>query len=97
MIHQMIVTQFGNMLRNLRGILDKAAVHAETMKFEIEVLLQARLTPNQFDFIRQEQVACDAANLGAARLADKEQETPSRPDTEQSLVEIRMSLQRVIT
>lgn len=36
MIYQIIVTHFGNMLRNLLGILDKAVL-AETMKVEIEV------------------------------------------------------------
>jgi hypothetical protein len=58
--------------------------------------LQARLAPDQFNLIRQAQIACDTAKLGAARLADKEQDAPSHPDTEQDLAEIKTRIQSVI-
>lgn len=96
MIYQIVVRQFSKMLGNLLLILDKAAVHAEAKKFDMDVLLQARLAPDQFNLIRQAQVACDTAKLGAARLADKEKNAPSHPDTEQTLAEVKARIQSVI-
>ena len=43
MIYPIVISQFSKMLGNLVSILDKAAAHAETKKFDMEVLLQARL------------------------------------------------------
>ena len=71
MIYPIVISQFSKMLGNLVSILDKAAAHAETKKFDMEVLLQARLSPDQFNLVRQIQVACDTAKLAAARLAGK--------------------------
>ena len=96
MIYKTVIPQFSKMLGNLVAILDKAAAHTETKKFEMDVLLQARLSPDQFNLIRQVQVACDTAKLGAARLADKEQDAPNHPDTEQSLADIKARVQSVI-
>ena len=96
MIHQTVVVQFSKMLGNLRAMLDKAAVHAETRKFDMDVLLRARLAPDQFDLTRQVQIACDTAKLGAARLAGKEQDAPNHPDTEQTLDEIKARIQSVV-
>lgn len=96
MIYRIVVRQFSKMLGNLLLILDKAAVHAEAKKFDMDVLLQARLAPDQFNLIRQAQVACDTAKLGAARLADKEKSAPSHPDTEQTLAEVKARIQSVI-
>lgn len=96
MIYPTVIVQFSKLLGNLNAMLDTAAAHAATKKFDIEVLLQARLAPDQFNLLRQVQVACDTAKLGAARLADKESSAPSHPDTEQSLAEIKTRLQSVI-
>ncbi|MFT5419210.1 MAG: hypothetical protein ACI915_005571, partial [Gammaproteobacteria bacterium] len=76
MIYPIVISQFSKMLGNLATMLDKAAAHAQTKKFDMEVLLQARLSPDQFNLIRQIQVACDTAKLAAARLADKEEDAP---------------------
>ncbi len=96
MIYPLVVLQFNKMLGNLLTIIDKAAVHAEAKKFDIEVLLQARLAPDQFNLIRQVQVACDTAKLGAAKLANKEQDAPNHPDTEQTLAEVKARIQSVM-
>lgn len=96
MIYPIVISQFSKMLGNLVSILDKAAAHAETKKFDMEVLLQARLSPDQFNLIRQIQVASDTAKLAAARLADKEQDAPTHADTETTVVEIKARLQSVI-
>jgi uncharacterized protein len=97
MIYPTVIVQFSKLLGNLSAMLDTAAAHAVTKKFDVEVLLQARLAPDQFNLIRQVQVACDTAKLGAARLADKESDAPSHPDTEQTLAEIKTRLQSVMT
>ena len=88
MIYPVVVTQFSKMLGNLARILDKASAHAQAKKFDIDVLLQSRLSPDQFNLMRQIQVACDTAKLAAARLADKEQEAPAHADDEKNLAEI---------
>lgn len=96
MIYPIVVPQFSKMLGNLAAILDKAAKYAEEKNFEVDVLLQARLAPDQFNLIRQIQIACDTAKLGAAKLAGKEQEAPNHPDTEKTLPELNARLASVI-
>lgn len=96
MIYQIVVPQFTKMLGNLTAILDKAAAHAEAKKFDIDVLLTARLAPDQFPLLRQIQIACDTANLGAARLTAKEATTPTFPDTEKTLAEIKARIESTI-
>ena len=95
MIYRIVVHQFSKMLGNLLAILDKAAAHAQEKNFDVDVLLQARLSPDQFNLIRQVQVACDTAKLGAAKLIDKEGDAPNHPDTEQSLAEVKARIQSV--
>jgi hypothetical protein len=96
MIYQIVILQFSKTLTNLLAILDKAAAHAEAKKFDMEILLHARLAPDQFNLIRQAQIACDTAKLGAARLAGKEDGAPSHPDTEQTLDEVKARIQGTI-
>src|SRR5689334_102096 len=88
------VPQFKKMLLSLDKWLEKAVERAAKKSFEPSVLLQARLAPDQFNFIRQVQSACDAAKGGTARLAG--QQPPSHPDTEQSLEELRARIRTCI-
>jgi uncharacterized protein len=87
MLYEITVTQYQKTLQNLLSILDKAAEFAEIKKIDVEILFNSRLAPDQFNFIRQVQIACDTAKFGAARLCGKE--APSHPDTEKTLVELR--------
>lgn len=87
MIHKTTNIQFTKMLHNLTAILEKATGYADSKKFDVEVLLQARLAPDQFNFIRQIQIACDTAKLGASRLTGKE--APAHADTEKTLPELK--------
>jgi hypothetical protein len=96
MIYQILTEQFPKMLRNLNAILDKAAGFADAKKCENEVLLNARLAPDQFNFIRQVQIACDTAKLGAARLAGKDKEAPVHEDKEKTLPELKARIESVI-
>ena len=97
MIYELVVPQFAKMLGNLLTILDEAAKFADEKKFDVGVLLQSRLAPDQFNLMRQLQVACDTAKLGAARLTDTEKNAPAHPDTEQTLGEIRARIDSVIS
>jgi hypothetical protein len=75
--------------------LDKAAGFADNKKVEMEVLLQSRLAPDQFNLTRQIQIACDTAKLAASRLTGKP--APSHEDKEKSLTEIKARITSVIT
>jgi uncharacterized protein len=93
MLYDITVTQYNKMLDNLSRILDKAAQYAETKKFNIDVLLNSRLAPDQFNLIRQVQITCDTAKFGAARICGKE--APSYPDTETTLAELQARIKIV--
>ena len=81
------VQQMAKMLGNLDGWIGKAIDHATAKPFEPEILVHARLAPDQYPFVRQVQAACDAAKFAAARLSGKE--PPKNPDTETTLAELR--------
>jgi hypothetical protein len=88
---------FGQMKKQLGQIdkwLDAANTFAKHKAFDPNVFLGLRLAPDQFPFVRQVQAACDAAKLGAARLAGKD--APSHPDTEQTIDELRARVHTVI-
>lgn len=93
MFYEITVTQYQKVLGNLSKFLDKAAAFAETKKFDVDILLNARLAPDQFNFIRQVQIACDTAKFGAARLTGKE--APTHPDTEKTIAELQARIQSV--
>ena len=97
MIYQCVVPQFTKMLENLLAILDEAEKFAEAKKFDVGVLLQSRLAPDQFALMRQIQVACDTAKLGAARLTDTENSAPAHDDSEATLAEIKARIASVVT
>ena len=80
------VPQFIKMLRNLDRWLTTAAEHAKKKSFEVDVLLQARLAPDQYPLLRQVQIACDSAKFTAAHLSG--QKAPAHPDTEKTLDEL---------
>lgn len=94
MLYEITVPLFIKMLQNLDRILDKAALYAEAKKFKVEVLLNSRLFPDQFNLIRQIQIACDTAKLGVSRLTGKE--APVHEDKDQTLPELKTRIQEVI-
>jgi len=94
MIYELTVTQFIKTLKQMDTFLDKAAGFADSKKFDVEVLLQSRLAPDQFNFIRQVQIACDTAKLGASRLTGKA--APSHDDSEKTLAEVRARIQSTV-
>lgn len=94
MLFEMTVPQFTKMLHNLSLIIDKAATNATERKFDMDVLLGARLAPDQFNFIRQVQIACDTAKLYASRMSGKD--APVQEDNEKTLPEIKARIESVI-
>lgn len=95
MLYEITIPPFTKMLLNLNALLDKGAQHAEAKKFEIDILLNSRLAPDQFNLIRQVQIACDTAKLGAARLTGKE--PPKHEDTEKTLSDLRTRIQQTVS
>lgn len=91
MMFEMTIPPLTRSLTNLMGFLDKAAEYADHKKFETEVLLNARLAPDQLNFIKQVQIACDVSKLGVARLTGKE--APKFEDTEKTLAEVKTRIE----
>ncbi len=95
MLYEITVPQFMKMLRNLNTLLGKADAFAEGKKIDVGVLLTSRLAPDQFNLIRQIQIACDTAKLAASRLTGKE--APIHDDNEISLPQLRSRIEHVIS
>lgn len=74
--------------------LDKAQKFAEQKKFDVNVLLTARLAPDQFHFTRQVQVVTDNAKGLAARLAGIQ--PPTFEDNEKTVEELRARIDKTI-
>ena len=94
MLYEITVPQFTKMLHNLSLMMDKAMQNSVERKFEMDVLLNSRLAPDQFNFIRQVQIACDTAKFYAARMTGKE--APLHEDTEKTLPELKARIESVI-
>ncbi len=95
MNHHDVIQLFAKTLRNLEQWMNKAAEHAKAKSFEVDVLAQARLAPDQYTFVRQVQSACDQAKFAAAYLSGKP--APAHPDTEQTFAELRQRIQKCLS
>ncbi|HJV62122.1 MAG TPA: DUF1993 domain-containing protein [Albitalea sp.] len=93
-MHSASVPVFVRTLGNLLTWLDKAEAHAGAKKFDVNVLLGTRLAPDMLPFVKQIQIASDAAKFGAARLAGVE--APKFEDTESTLAELRERIRKTI-
>ena len=94
MTHDDTIRLFAKSLQNLGRWMDKAAEHATARKFEVDVLMQARLAPDAFSFVQQVQAACDQAKYAAAYLGGKQ--APSHPDTEKTFAELRQRIEKCL-
>lgn len=95
MLYDLTVVQFSKMLKNLSAILAKGELFAASKKVDVSVLLNSRLAVDQFNLIRQVQLACDTAKLGVARLLNQESSAPKHEDTETTLAELQARIQSV--
>jgi len=87
------VASFLNTLGALSKILDKAAAHCAARKIDQGVLLQTRLTPDMFPFVKQVQLACDFAKNTLGRLTG---EPPKFPDEEKTLDDLKARIAKTI-
>jgi uncharacterized protein len=71
-IHEASVGVFVPFLRNLSGLLDKAADYAEARKIDPAILLGMRLYPNMYDLAQQVGETIRHAVTGSALLAGRE-------------------------
>lgn len=96
MYYEITVVQFSKMLNNLAAILEKAELAAVQKRYDMSVLLNARLAPDQFNLIRQIQIACDTAKLAAARLTGKVDDAPKHDDSETTLAELKTRIEETL-
>lgn len=89
-----MIRQFRKQLTQMKAWFDHAQTHAKERSYDPNVLLQARLAPDQFAFVKQVQASCDIAKLVASRLSGKD--APAHPDTEATLDELRARVDSVI-
>lgn len=94
MLYDLTVTQFAKMLKNLDGILMKASTFAESKKVDMGVLLNARLAPDQFNLIKQVQIACDSAKMCVSKLTGKD--APVHDDKETTLADLQKRISETI-
>ena len=94
MDHSDAIRSFAKTLQNLERWLDRATAHAKAKGYEVDVLAQARLAPDQYSLARQVQSACDQAKYAAAYLGGKP--APSHPDTEQTFAELRQRVEKCL-
>src|SRR4051812_30262263 len=95
MFYEMTVPQFTKMLQNLSSLFEKATQLADAKKFEMEVLLNSRLAPDQYNLIRQVQISCDVAKFSVARLTGKEALVPVHEDNEKTLADVKARIEKV--
>jgi uncharacterized protein len=89
-----VATQsFLQTLTALSKILDKAAAHCVAKKIDEAVLLQMRLFPDMFPFVKQVQLVCDFAKNTMGRLTG---EPPKFPDEEKSLADLKARIAKTI-
>jgi hypothetical protein len=86
-VSKVSIPAFEHGLGVLSSLLDKAESYAEAKKVDPAVLLNTRLFPDMFAFIRQVQSACEQAKNGGARLAGVD--PPKFVDDEKTIADLR--------
>jgi hypothetical protein len=95
MLHDITIIQFSKTLQNLSLCLDKAAAFAEARKIDGATLLASRLAPDQFNLLRQIQIACDTAKTGVTRLTGKD--APTFEDNEKTIADAKGRIAKTLT
>jgi uncharacterized protein len=88
------VSQCVQNLKALEPCLSKAEQFAATKKFDVGVLLNARLAPDMGNFIYQVQSACDYVKGAAAWLSG--QAPPKHEDNEKTIGELRERIRKTV-
>jgi hypothetical protein len=93
-MHALSAPIYVALLTNLNSWLDKAEAVAAEKKFDIEVLLSARLAPDMFDLRRQIHIATGWAKNSQCRLAGEN--PPDFADTDVTPAQLRARITRAI-
>jgi hypothetical protein len=88
------VPVFKQALGALDAILAKTEKYVAEKKIEPDALLQARLFPDMFPFVRQVQIAADFAKSVPARLAGVE--VPSYEDNERTFADLHTRITKTL-
>ncbi|MFT5041033.1 MAG: hypothetical protein ACI8TX_002004 [Hyphomicrobiaceae bacterium] len=95
MTHDNAIRLMTKTLRNLDQWMEKAAEYAAERSFNVDVLAEARMAPDQYTFAQQVQATCDQAKYAAAYLSG--QEPPSHDDTEKTFAELHARVATCLT
>jgi hypothetical protein len=93
-VYDLVVTQFVSELNALKGILKKANAFADSKKIKFDVILNLRLIPDQFAFVRQVQIVTDTAKGACSRLAGDK--APVFEDTETTYEQLQQRIDNTI-
>jgi uncharacterized protein len=88
------VPLFKKMLVALDTNLTKTEQYVADKKIEPDAILQARLFPDMFPFLRQVQIACDFAKSVPARLANVD--VPSYEDNERTFADLHARIAKTV-
>jgi hypothetical protein len=93
-LYSVTIPVFTKNLQNLSNFIDKSILHAEGKQIGADSLLSAQLASDQFPFVKQIQLASDAAKGFAARITSTE--PVSMPDTETTMEELKKRIDATI-
>jgi hypothetical protein len=93
-LYSQIVLQLSKTLKNIDLILDKAARHAETRKFDADRFCASRLAPDMFPLAKQIQIACDVAKSAAAGIVGKA--APSFGEEDKSFADMQQRVRKCV-
>lgn len=93
-MHNASVGVYTRLLRNLLALLDKTEQWTTARGIDPKAILQARLAPDMFPFVRQVQIMTDMAKGTTARLAG--QEPPRFEDNEASFGELKARVEKTL-
>lgn len=85
---------YTRMLTNLLGCLDKAVAYAAERKFNPDILVTARLSPDMHPLSFQVQTATDHVKGSLSRLTERE--IPSWPDTEKTIDDLKARIRKAL-
>jgi uncharacterized protein len=88
------IAQCTEAVKAIEKYLDKAEHFATAKRFDVDVLMSARLAPDMGAFVYQVQSACDYLKGGAAWLAG--QKPPQHEDNERSIAEVRARIRKTV-
>ena len=92
-LHAESVPAFRRTLKSLSQCLDIASKDAEERGYDLSVLLESRLAPDQFNLTRNLQSACDTAKFVGTRLGGVD--APKHKDGPATLAELQARIEEV--